>query len=253
MSNNFRIYRNDGLYLEQNGKTIYLTDACPKYYGYASNDHGIFVCYEENDGTIVQKQIIKELVSSEIILYSKNKKFQNREIYVECPDQELCLFFSSFYKGKKLILYYRKTYPVRVFDFCDHVPFQTLLLQDGAVLVMYQKRGKLGYSLLSGDYFSDLLPINANNPIKIFEWQKKLYLLTLEEQYILYNITENKRYPLPLVYRRKPQLLFLKHCIEIRYRFYHKNVIYGLVDEKIIFLREEDSLDETKKCCYNKR
>ncbi len=246
MDKNFRIYRNDGLYLEKNGEIICLTDACPEYYGYTSNGSEIIVCYEEKDGAIIQKQVNNRLVSSETILYSKHKTFQNREIYIECPEKELCLFFSSFYKGKRMILYYRKSHPVRVFDFCDDVPFQTLLLQNGSVLVMYQKRGVLGYSLLSGDCFSKFIPTTAKHPIKIFEWQKKLYLLTLEEQYILYNITENKRYPLPLVYRKKPQLLFMENYIEFRYRFYHKNVIYHLVEGEIIFLREEDSLDEKR-------
>ncbi|MBQ7950940.1 MAG: hypothetical protein IJ278_04395 [Clostridia bacterium] len=244
MNKNFRIYRKDGLYLEQDGKTICITDACLKHYGYTSNDHEIILCYEEHDGSVMQKKVNDELVSTEIILCSKNKKFQNRELYIECPEKELYLFFSSYYKGKKMILYYRKAQPVRVFDFCDDVPFQTLRLQNGSILVLYQKGGTLGYSLLSDDCFSNFFPVAAKNPIKIFEWHKKLYLLTLEEQYILYNLTENKRYPLPLVFHKKPTLFFQESCIELRYRFYHKHVIYALINEEILFLREEDILDE---------
>lgn len=177
---------------------------------------------------------------TETLLCSKNKTFQNREIRIEVSEDTLCLFFSAYYKHKKLILYYKKTHPVRVFDFCDDLPFHTLLLENGEVFVLYQKNEILGYRMLTDDYYTKFVPLDAKNPLKLFLSEKNIWLLTLEEQYVLYNLTELKKYPLPLVFHKKPFLYFRGNKIEIKYRFQHKNIIYMLEDDKITFLREED-------------
>ena len=235
----YKIYHKNGLILEKEGKIFKLTDFDSEHYGYAVSDGKINVVCEERNGFFVLFYDTEEGIKQETLLCSRRNIFQNREINIEVLEKDLYLFFSAYYKQKKIILFYRKLYPVRVLDVCDNQPFQTLAINDGKILVLYQKNGVLGYRVVSGEVSGNFTPVDAKNSVKMFFWQNNVWLLALEEQYILYQVTQKKRYTLPLVFYQKPFLLFLDNKIEIRYRFQHKSIIYEWHDGVINFLREE--------------
>lgn len=227
--------------LEKNGIYERLTDFPCQYYGYRVFQDKIQIVYEEKDGSFVLFCDMGDHTETETFLCSKEKTFQNREIRLEGANDTLYLFFSAYYKHKKFILLYKKSYPVRIFDTCDDMPFHTLQLENGDIFVLYQKKKTLGYSILRDDDYTKFVPVDAKNPLKLFLYQNNIWLLTLEEQYILYNLTQKKQYFLPLVFHKKPFLYFYDSKIEIRYRFLHKNIIYILEEDSIKFLREEDA------------
>ena len=231
--------QHNGLILEKDGEAFRLTDYFCEHYGYAAFGGCIKVVYEEKDGALILCNCTQCGIKKEILLCSRKHTFQNREIRLEEWKDSLYLFFSAIYKQKKMILVYRKAVPVRIFDACDAQPFQTLSLDDG-IIVLYQKGGQWGYSILKEDNVRPFQPIAATNPVKLFFHQTSIWLLCFEKRYVLYNLSQNKSYPLPLVFYKKPFLTFLENAIEIRYRFQHKNIVYLLKDGEINFLCEED-------------
>lgn len=234
----YTLHQADGLVLENNSSCYQITDFSRQYFGCAVNRGQVIIVYEEYDGSLMLVTEIPNGFKKEPLLMTKSKKFNNRKISLEVVQDEFYVFFSARYKQKNMILYCRN-HQVRIFDFCDDKPFQTMLRNNGKIVVLYEKRGVVGYSILVLDGYSKFIPLNAKNPIKLFEWKNALYLLTQEDRYYLYELEQSKKHPLPLVYNRKPYLDWQEDSLYIRYRFLHKHVIYKLEDDEIIFVREE--------------
>ncbi len=232
------MHQTGGLVLENSSNRYQITDFSCQYFGCAVNRGQVIIVYEEKDGSLMLVTETPKGFEKEPLLISKSKKFCNRKISFEVVRGELFLFFSARYKQKNMILYYRNR-QVRIFDFCDDKPFQTILRQNGEIVVLYEKGGVVGLGTLVLNDYSKFIPLNVRNPLKLFEWKNFLYLLTQEDRYYLYELEQSKKHPLPLVYNRKPYLDWQDDELYIRYRFLHKNVIYKLEDDEIVFVREE--------------
>lgn len=238
--NAYQINRKHGLSVQGEEGEFQITDYSLEHFGYTISNEKFICIYEEQDGTLMEVHIEKDTIQKQPLLYSRKAAFQNRVIFLEAPNGELCLFFSAQYKRKHFILYYRKRHGVRIFDWCDCDLFQTILRNNGEIVVLYEKQKRFCYRTLIEDFTTNFVPLEFANPVKLFEWNEILYVLTFENRYCLYDITHQKKYELPLEYHQKPYLFCQDGHIYILYRYFHKKVIYIFQNNQIVFYKEEE-------------
>lgn len=233
----YQISNVGGLIVESDCIKLHLTDfPCPQF-GYTYSDGKLTVVYEETDGSLVCA-LEKNGFQKEPILLSKRQIYTKKEIRIEYIGKELHLFFSSYYKGKKLILHYQKSQGLHVFDCCDDASFQTLLRFDGSILVLYQKGGEWGCNSVSEGLFGEFWKIGIKHPVKLLELLGEVYLLYGEKGYFLYRFQTNEHIRLPLVEYKKPFIYEEDGGIYVKYRWKHRTVYYQITDGKAVFLKE---------------
>ncbi len=230
----------DGLMLIHNQISYQITDFPCEFYGYCQSEHGMIVVYEESDGSLVKVEIKHQMLQKETLLLCQSFRRQNRKIYIELFENELYVFFSANYKGNPVILLYTKRHSVCVFDCCDGNSFFSLSRRNGDILLFYRRKGQWGYRVATNSSESRFVVVSEKHAIKAFEWNRQLFLLTFEKHYFLHHLDQNICYSLPLVYHRKPFIYCQENAVYIRYRFYHRHLIYKIENNEILFWKEEE-------------
>lgn len=203
--------------------------------------------YENFDGSLVKVTESTSGFDKTIVLCNTKRYFHNREIRVEVLDNKLYIYFTTSYKKKKMILFLGENLSPYIFDYLDEKRFLTLATGKNEIILCYKKYGIYGYRIQTVHGIGKFTPMPITNPLKLLEFDAKIYCLYQEKSYFLYNLTDKKKISLPLVFYKKPFLYESDGYIYVRYRFYQKNIIYRLEENEIVFYEESYHLDESNK------
>ena len=233
------IYKDNDYYIEKDGAQIvkfYSSEA--EEYTTISKNEKIHIFYEDKLGNIIKLTIENEGLHKEFILYSKEKKNIKKHINAHFREDELILLFSSYYKRLTLINIYTERNGICVFDTCDNRNFVSFKKKNNDILVIYRKGIHLGYSLLTGDSYSDYKLINSTTPVSAYESESGIYLLCYEDRYTLVDISGSKKYYLPLVFGIKPHVIFEDSQIFLVYIKGRREIVYKISDGVVLFHSE---------------